>query len=87
MSGMGQGTVVIEASSTSGAKMQARLALTHGKKVFLLSSLVTNQKWARNYLNYGAVEVQNVDDIIAQLDTVERVREKTHKAQQLSLAL
>ena len=35
MSGIAQGTVVIEASSTSGAKMQARLALEHGKKVFL----------------------------------------------------
>jgi DNA processing protein len=40
MSGLGQGTVVIEASSTSGAKMQARYALEHGKKLFLLSSLL-----------------------------------------------
>ena len=31
-SGMGQGTVVIEATATSGAKMQARLALEHGKR-------------------------------------------------------
>jgi DNA processing protein len=37
---MGQGTVVIEASKTSGAKMQARLAIEHGKKVFLLRHLV-----------------------------------------------
>jgi DNA processing protein len=36
MSGMGQGTVVIEAFKTSGAKLQARLAIEHGKKVFLL---------------------------------------------------
>src|SRR5690606_11165068 len=34
MSGMALGTVVVEASSTSGAKMQARLALEHGKLVF-----------------------------------------------------
>ena len=39
-SGLGQGTVVIEASATSGAKMQARLALEHGKLVFILHSLV-----------------------------------------------
>ena len=44
---MAQGTVVIEASSTSGAKMQARLALEHGKQVFLISELVTSQPWAR----------------------------------------
>ena len=34
-SGISQGTVVIEASSTSGARMQARLAYEHGKRVFL----------------------------------------------------
>jgi DNA processing protein len=33
MSGIAQGTVVIEASNTSGAKMQARIALEHDKKV------------------------------------------------------
>jgi DNA processing protein len=32
-SGIGHGTVVIGASSTSGAKMQARLALEHGEQV------------------------------------------------------
>ena len=31
-SGISQGTIVIEATSTSGAKMQARLALDHGKE-------------------------------------------------------
>jgi len=40
MSGMGVGTVVIEASKTSGAKMQARLALEHGKRLFLVDTLV-----------------------------------------------
>jgi DNA protecting protein DprA len=40
MSGMAIGTVVVEASKTSGAKMQARLALAHGKRVFLVESLV-----------------------------------------------
>ena len=40
MSGMAIGTVVVEATSTSGAKMQARLALEHGKRVFLVESLV-----------------------------------------------
>ncbi len=35
-SGLSQGTVVIEASQTSGAKMQARLALEH-EEVFLVA--------------------------------------------------
>jgi DNA processing protein len=46
MSGLSQGTVVIEASSTSGAKMQAQAALRHAKTVFLLRSLATEQPWA-----------------------------------------
>lgn len=39
--GISQGTVVIEASRTSGAKMQARLAHEHGKAVFLIRTLVS----------------------------------------------
>lgn len=43
ISGMSQGTVVIEASKTSGAKMQAQLALQHGRLAFLIEGLVTEQ--------------------------------------------
>ena len=38
-------TVVIEASGESGARMQARFALEHGRPVFLLESLLEHQ-WA-----------------------------------------
>lgn len=65
MSGMAIGTAVIEASKTSGAKMQARLALEHGKRLFLLESLVAHEEWARSYSERsGAVVVSSVDDII-----------------------
>ena len=50
-SGISQGTVVIEASETSGAKMQARLAYEHGKRVFLIKSLVTEQDWTRSMVD------------------------------------
>jgi DNA processing protein len=46
MSGFARATVVIEASSTSGARTQARLALEHGRPVFLLSGLLEHA-WAR----------------------------------------
>lgn len=88
MSGMGQGTVVIEASKTSGAKMQARLAQEHGKRVFLISHLVTSQPWAQAYLKRPRVsEVKNVEDIIKELESVERIRLRTEQAHQLSLSL
>lgn len=69
MSGMGVGTVVVEASNTSGAKMQARLALEHGKRLFLVESLVMHEEWARRYADRpGATVVESVDDVLSALD-------------------
>lgn len=86
-SGLGQGTVVIEASNTSGAKMQARLALEHGKKVFLLHSLVTDQKWAQTYVQKrGAIEVGNVEEVIRYLASPDKVRRASEQRQQLTLS-
>jgi DNA processing protein len=87
MSGMGQGTVVIEASSTSGAKLQARLAMEHGKKVFLIKHLVTQQPWAQRYLKRGAIEVKDVADIIEKLRAPDDIRTLAQQARQLSLGL
>jgi len=86
-SGMSQGTVVVEASATSGAKMQARLALQHGKKVFLLSSLVRERDWARGYLERGAIEVRDVADILERLQTPASVQAKSDQRRQMTLAL
>lgn len=87
-SGLSQGTVVIEASSTSGAKMQARLALEHGKKVFLVRSLVTDQLWAQTYVHKrGAIEVDDVDEVIRHLASPDKVKRATEQRQQLTLLL
>lgn len=65
MSGLGIGTVVVEASGHSGAKMQARLCLEHGKRLFLVESLVLQEDWARKYAERpGAVVVSDVEDVI-----------------------
>jgi DNA processing protein len=86
-SGISKGTVVIEASSTSGAKMQACLALEHGKKVFLVRSLVTTQPWAQDYVaSLGAIEVADVDEVSRQVAEPERVRRATQQHQQLTLS-
>ena len=70
MSGVALGTVVIEASHTSGAKMQARFALEHGRPVFLLESLLQHE-WAREYADRpGAHVVGQADDVI---ELVERL--------------
>ncbi len=46
MSGLSLATVIVEASQTSGARIQARHALGHGRPVLLISSLL-DQPWAR----------------------------------------
>ncbi len=46
MSGIALGTVIVEASHASGTRVQARLALGHGRPVFLLAALLS-QQWAR----------------------------------------
>ncbi|HVX23315.1 MAG TPA: DNA-processing protein DprA [Acidimicrobiales bacterium] len=87
MSGMSQGSAVVEASSTSGARMQARLALEHGKMVFLLKSLVTSQPWAQKFVaERGAREVSSVDEIVDALAPAERIHE-VKSARQLTLEL
>ena len=69
-SGMAIGTVVVEASSTSGAKMQARLALEHGKRLFLVHSLVMQEEWAQRYASRrGAVVVDGIDDVVKVLES------------------
>lgn len=68
-SGLSTGTVVIEASETSGAKRQAMDALRHGKRVLLLERLVTNQSWAEALVGHPRVDVADgVDSVVAALD-------------------
>jgi DNA processing protein len=67
-SGMGQGTIVVEASKTSGARLQARLAIEHGKHAFLLQSLLDDHEWARDFaLKEGAVVVSEVGEVLRYL--------------------
>jgi DNA processing protein len=70
MSGSSQGTIVVEASRTSGARMQARLAAEQGKHVWLLRSLVDSFEWAQEFAAKRPREVrvvETVDDILEQV--------------------
>jgi DNA processing protein len=67
-SGISRGSVVIEASGTSGAKMQARIASEQGRHALLLRSLVDTQEWARKMVDAGratpATDVEQMIDIL-----------------------
>jgi DNA processing protein len=67
-SGMAVGTVVVEAHGRSGARAQARHCLEHGKRLFLVRSLVMQEPWAQRYAEHaGTTVVDSVDDIITGL--------------------
>ena len=78
MSGLSRGSVVIEAGERSGARVQARLALAHGRPVFLLERLL-GQEWARELARREDVHVVTcAQDVIAEVETGisgERARE------------
>lgn len=70
MSGFALATVVIEAKGKSGAKMQARLALEHGRPVFLPDSLVREHDWAQEYAERpGTTVVSTAEEIAEHLDS------------------
>ena len=78
---------MIEASKTSGAKMQARLAIEHGKRVFLVRRLVTSQA-GRGYVDdRGAIEVTSVDDVLQRLRSPEAIEHVSAGRRQLALEL
>ncbi|MFJ4152786.1 DNA-processing protein DprA [Streptomyces galbus] len=86
-SGSTMGSIVIEASSTSGAKMQARIAHEHGKQVFLIKSLATSEPWAAKMVAEGkAVEVSELDDVLSRLGNAKRVHQAAQQRLQLALA-
>jgi DNA processing protein len=69
MSGFARATIVVEAGNKSGARMQARLAIEHGRPVFLLRSLLRHQ-WAQTYAEErpGTYVVETSDEIVQHLE-------------------
>ncbi len=65
MSGFTLGSVVVEASHTSGARLQARIALAHGRLVFLHDRLIERESWAAEFATRpGTHIVARPDEII-----------------------
>jgi len=68
MSGLSLATVVVEASTTSGSWIQARLALEHGRPVFLLESLLEHD-WAREFATRpGARVIRSPEEVTAHVE-------------------
>jgi DNA processing protein len=67
MSGYTLATVVVEAAARSGSRIQARLALEHGRHVFLMRTLLEHD-WARDYAQRpGVTVIDTAADVFAAL--------------------
>ena len=74
-SGIALATLVVEASADSGARMQARLAREHGRRVFLVDSLARSEAWASALVDQGqATVVGGVRDLLPALDRLHEER-------------
>jgi DNA processing protein len=72
MSGYAAATVVVEAAYQSGARMQARLALQHGRPVVLTRALM-HHDWAQEYARRpGVYVVANNSELIGAVEHIVR---------------
>jgi len=65
MSALTQATVIVEAGETSGTLVQAKAALSQGRKLFILDSCFKNSQitWPVKFEEKGAIRVRNYDDL------------------------
>lgn len=67
MSGLCLGTIVVEASETSGALIQARQCLRQGRKLFIPQSALDNKSlsWPQRFIQYrNAHRFREIDDLL-----------------------
>ncbi|WP_435070520.1 DNA-processing protein DprA [Amycolatopsis thermoflava] len=81
MSGYGRATIVVEAGEHSGARIQARQAVAHGRPVILTDLVVRANRWPADLIGrpgvhvaHGTAEVMTiVEDIIAASNEVDEL--------------
>ena len=78
MSGYGFATVVVEAGEHSGARIQARLAVEHGRPVILTDLVVRKNKWATELM--GRPGVHRADALGEVVDIIRDIDGKRHAA-------
>lgn len=72
MSGYGRATIVVEAGETSGARIQARVGVEHGRPVILTDAVVAANGWAKALQHRPGVHV--VSSVDEALDLVAAAR-------------
>ncbi len=71
MSGLGRATIVVEAGEHSGARIQARVAVEHGRPVILTDLVVQATDWARALLGRpGVYHARSPEEALEFVDQV-----------------
>jgi DNA processing protein len=69
MSGYGFATIVVEASEQSGTRIQARLAVRHGRPVILTETVVESTQWGKDLVDKHDVYVaSSLDEVSESID-------------------
>jgi DNA processing protein len=75
MSGYGLATVVVEAGERSGARIQARIAVEHGRPVILTDLVVKRNPWARALMvRPGVHRADGLEDVMQILRSLDHRR-------------
>jgi DNA processing protein len=88
ISGMSAGILVVEGAQYSGSSITAKLAMDQGREVFAVPGNITSKmSWGPNLLlKQGAKLVQEWNDVIAELDPLDRRRLIVAGQRQLGVA-
>jgi len=71
MSGYGWATIVVEAGEHSGARIQARQAVAHGRPVILTDLVVKASKWSADLIGQPGVHVaSSAAEIMSIVDNI-----------------
>jgi DNA processing protein len=69
MSAYGRATVVVEAGETSGARIQARMAVEHGRPVIVTDTVVRSTTWGKALVGRPGVQVaRTAEEALTQIE-------------------
>jgi DNA processing protein len=85
MSGFGLASLVVEAGERSGARIQARVAGEHGRRVILTARVAQDTTWGAALV--GAPHVQVVEDLDDLLQAVRWARDAPERLRRATAAL
>ena len=76
MSGYGIASIIVEASEHSGARIQARLAVEHGRPVVLTDAVVSATEWGRSLAEQPGVHVaSSTAEVMGVIEEIQRRRD------------